>query len=484
MNSLKEVRPLIEWENYLGVWMVDLLPKQHLEEYTKIEAFDIIMASNIKDWEERESNIYNQLLFNNGILCLEHQKHEIVDNRRLPLIEWEKELGYQIGSISKYEHIELCTKEEAIKKLYSCMLVQSWDEFGDNLYSDYQRGELNSKKAEENQRLIIKDFECVSVKPINNRIDEVTKPLESSVKEIKSINIINRNPIKSVDNICKNKATKQVDKEPDISSLKQINTIKSNEKSRKKDSIFKKISNLKNKISDKFEEKTIIINNKKNKVKVRNSGLKALLSVTLSLVTAFSMYGFSKMKPTNNDNNQNTEYIDQIDDEIINLNTYSVINNLKDNKSISKKDISENLKETKVEKKETQVVQKSISNKQILNTNKNIQANNNSKITYKSSNNDNDLSINDKITIEKDSQVYDNVYSAIDKKDGYTMYYSYNTCRNINYIALKYNNQIIYTNNTSEINKYKKMGAKIVSVCTDDGFYNANDIVKVKNKKL
>ena len=100
------------------------------------------------------------------------------------------------------------------------------------------------------------------------------------------------------------------------------------------------------------------------------------------------------------------------------------------------------------------------------------------------SNEDDQINLGDSIILKPGSKVYDNVYSSIDKKGGYSTYYSSDTSRSVNYIGLIYNNNVIYSSDEDEINMYKSMGAKVVSVCTDDGFYNVNDIVKVKSKKL
>ena len=437
MNSLKEVKPLIEWENYLGVWMVDLLPKQHLVEYTKIEAFEKIGASNIRDWTIRESSLYNQLIYNNGILCLEHKEYSVKDNRKRSLIEWEKELGFIIANIDNSSHLEYCTKEEAIQRLYGSYLVRSWDEYADNIYLEYLNGMLHPKKTQE-EKLVIKDFECVDVKPINNS---------------KSANISNVN-------------------------------IK------KKDSMFKKISSIKTKLSEKIEEKIIKINNKNNKIKVRKNGFKAFVSLTLSLVTAVSMYGFSKMKPAYDNSVQKLSCIDEVDDDIINLNENLIFSDYqKDNilfnnyqkENVFNNEIKDNLDlfKAKEDNKKNVSVKQDIDNKvkcvkEVVNTNKE------SDVIFKI---DSDFNLGDKIILIDGSKVYDNVYGAIDKKDGYQTYYSYDTCRNINFLALNYNGTIIYSNNNSEVSKYKSMGAKVVSVCTDDGYYNAGDIVKVKSKK-
>lgn len=431
MNSLKEVKPLIEWEKYLGVWMVDLLPKQHLVNYTKMEAFEKIGISNVRDWGLRENNLYRELIINNGLLRLECKNYSIIDNIKKPLIEWEKELGYCIVNLSYSEHLVNCTREEAIQMLYGNYLTQSWNELGDKLYLLYTKGLLNYKNVGDN-RDVLKNV------------------------EYKEVNDVNKDVISSF--------------------------ISNPSLDKKKSGLFKKIASIGSKMSEKIQEKVINVNKKKNKVKVRNAGLKMIMSVTLSLVTALSAYGFSKFKPVECDDTQDISYSNQLNDEIINLNTnVSVYESLllKDSK------VKENNKEEeKVSNKShnvtvTKEVKKSFDRKKLFSQIINSEQFKNNNIYL-----DNDINLGDKIILEKGSKVYDNVYSAIDESNGYQTYYSYDTYRNVEYIGLNYNNDIIYSNNIAEINKYKSMGAKVVCVCTADGYYNANDIVKVRTKKL
>lgn len=438
MNSLKEVKPLIEWENYLGVWMVDLLPKDHLVEYTKMEAFAKIGVSNVRDWSVRESNLYNQLCCNNGILYLEHKEYNVIDNRKRPLIEWEREFGYCIVNLPNYKHLEYCTKEEASNKLYGNYLVQSWNSFADNLYCKYMNDFSNFKKIN-NEKIVVKDFEYVDVLPIND--------IGESVK----VNVGN---------------------------------------SKKRNSVLSKIAIIKNKLSEKIEKKIIKVNNKKNKVKVTNSGIKAFLSLTLSLVSTVSMHGFCKTNISYENSIPRLSYVNEIDDDVINLNHNNVFSsyhreiikeeklNIDDfDKMLLKKIIKDEIKLDFVENKLINELNKIT----IDNIKKEDEDINNDSLL---SSGCDDVSIDDKIILEEGSKVYENIYSAIDEANGLSTYFSYDTCRNVDYIALDYNGNIIYSNDDNEVKYYKSRGAKVVSIRTNDGFYNVNDIVKVKTKKI
>ena len=431
MNTLKEVKPLIEWEKYLGVWMVDLLPKQHLVEYTKMDAFEKIGISNVRDWGVRENSLYRELIINRGYLCLEHKNYSIIDNSQKPLIEWEKELGYCILNLSYSQHLKKCTKKEAAEMLYGHYLTQSWNEFADNIYSSYVNGLLGCEVASiDTDNKSLKKIEYNEVTPV---AQEITEPVLMS------------------------------------------------DKLSKRERLFKKIQSIGCKISERVDERIVKVNNRKNKVKVRHSGIKMLMSVTLSLVTTVSLYGFSRMKPVASDNGSNLTYSASADD-VINLNkNISLFEKVQTTNNYSISNSWENKEDTSVSAsvttcEKTVVKEKSRFKKMFSKFFNELQSKNNVQQV------DNGVNLGDEIVLEKGTKVYDNVYSSIDKSNGYDTYYSNDMYRRVNYVALNYDDNIIFSNDSNEINYYKSKGAQVVSVCTDDGFYNVND-VKVKVKK-
>ena len=63
MSIFKEKKPLIEWEKEYDVWRDDLLPGQHFEEYTKLDAFKIFSIGNIRrEWGCNEYQLYNNYI--------------------------------------------------------------------------------------------------------------------------------------------------------------------------------------------------------------------------------------------------------------------------------------------------------------------------------------------------------------------------------------------------------------------------------------
>ena len=192
--------------------------------------------------------------------------------------------------------------------------------------------------------------------------------------------------------------------------------------------------------------------------------MKILLSATLSLVTAVTSYGFSKVNKTVDVAYEDFSYSNNINkkdlDNVLCLKSSDSFQEYIDSFSVNKKRSEEII-----------MAQEHYSFEKPLSINED------------NLNNDiNDLNIGDTINIKDNCFVYDNVYSAIEKNNGYDTYYSYDTDRYISNVALNYHDNIIYSSDMKEIDRYKALGAEVVSVCTDDGFYNSEDIV-VKVKK-
>ncbi len=216
--------------------------------------------------------------------------------------------------------------------------------------------------------------------------------------------------------------------------LKNLSVIKSEKyekKKKRKSSIF---------------EKSVKINGHNNRIKVRGKVLKRIIALAMSLITSASATGFSNSF----------------------VKTYSINNELESVNTSIKFNYSKDLNVEVINDLDSDTIK--MDNKKI-----------DRKIDF-TIDKINNVSLGDIITVKQGSKVYDNVYSAIDKSDGLDSLYSFDTDRNVNYVALNYNDDIIYSNDVDEVNKYEQYGATVVSVCTDDGFYNSDDIV-VKVKK-
>lgn len=417
MNMLKEERPLIEWEKELDVWLVDLLPNEHYEKYTKMDAFSKIGIANFRrNWGVFEKEFYNSYK-NKNYLFNSVCSNVVIDNRRRPLIEWEKKFGYWFTCLSFNDHLKKCSREEAFNMLNYNYFRRSWDEDADKLYMDY----LDSSSVIKNEEIGVKNLKFV----------DTTSCLTS-------------------------------------------------DESRK--ILLKKIPDIKQIFKRKTLDRIIKVNKFKNKVRVRDGFLKKVLAVTLSLVTAATAYGFTKIKHNYDDIKQelvNSDNVNYNVDELYNIDSFIKDDDVLDLKKANKYD---NIVVNDKHAEEINIV----NNDSLDIKKKSIdKINNEDKKEDKVGAVKNDIEIGDVITLKKGSYVYDNMYNAIDKTYGYDTYYSYDTCRDVNYIVLSYNDEFIFSDDLIEIENYKSHGAKVVSVCTDDGFYNSNDVVvKVKKHKM
>ena len=140
MNIFKQEKPLIEWEKTLDVWMIDLLPNQHYDMYNQLDAYKKIGSSNYKRfWGDYEKKIYEEYKLGlNRIRLCSNISSNLMDTRVKPLIEWEKEIGYYIFcNINLEDHYKKCTREEALKILYTNYFIKSWDDEADKKYIKY-----------------------------------------------------------------------------------------------------------------------------------------------------------------------------------------------------------------------------------------------------------------------------------------------------------------------------------------------------------
>lgn len=401
MNSLDEKKPLIEWEKEIDGWLVDLLPNQHFVEYTKRDAFRRFNIGNVKrNWGYTENAIYQKYIDN---------KNKYLNNDNA--LQFNIVDGRKKRLIEWEKQLGFCiTNLPNINHLEEC----SCDEAVKLLYSNY------FVRAWDNEADKLY-FDCIQFKH--------------------NVNYSNILAIRAMDSV-KTKIDQNI--------LKP------------KSSFFNKILDIN--FGSKFDSKVIKLKKSNSKIGVRKNKLKILLSATLSLVTAVTSYGFSKVNKTVDVAYEDFSYSNNVNkkdlDNVLCLKSSDSFQEYIDSFSVNKKRSEEII-----------MAQEHYSFEKPLSINED------------NLNNDiNDLNIGDTINIKDNCFVYDNVYSAIEKNNGYDTYYSYDTDRYISNVALNYHDNIIYSSDMKEIDRYKALGAEVVSVCTDDGFYNSEDIV-VKVKK-
>ena len=381
-----------------------------------------------------------------------------------PLIEWEKDYDVWKLDLLPGQHFIECTKLEAFNLFSIGNIKRDWGCYEQEFYRNYISFSRNSTL------ILFSGIDCTVIDNRKKSFIEWEKELgffvtnasiyEHNKKCSKSeaekllytscfVSSWNDDADKLYFDCIYNKKYSS-DNCLAIKNFKYVNVVPVEEVN-KKDSFIKKIvlGKQKNKKYE-FTEKRVKVRGYDNKVKIRGKCLKKVFALALSLMTAFSTTGFS--------NSAVETY--SLNDEKISSSTNLSDSIIKSEKCV--KLVNDNVK-----------LDRNSVSKERFDLNKKIVT---KEIEFDS------VNLGDVINIKDGSKVYDNVYSAIDKDNGLDCIYSFDTDRNVNYVALKYDNNIIYSNDYDEISRYEQCGASVVSVCTDDGFYNYDDIV-VKVKK-
>lgn len=389
MSIFKEKKPLIEWEKDYDVWKLDLLPGQHFIECTKLEAFNLFSIGNIKrDW-----GCYEQDFYHNYISFSKNSTLSLLSGIDCTVIDNRKksfiEWEKELGFFVTNASIYEHNKKCSKREAEKILYTSFFvSSWNDEADKLYFDCIYNNKYSSDNC-LVIKNFNYVNVVPV----EEVNKS-ESFIKR----------------------------------------TVIGKQRKKKND----------------ISEKKVKVGRYDNKVKIRNKFFKKAFALALSLITAFSVTGFS--------NSAVETY--SLNDEEISSSTNLSESIIKSDECVKLVNNYDNLDRNSIGRECFDLNKKTVT--------KQIEVDS--------------VNLGDVINIKDGSKVYDNVYSAIDKDNGLDCIYSFDTDRNVNYVALKYDNNIIYSDDYDEISRYKQSGASVVSVCTDDGFYNSEDIV-VKVKK-
>ena len=364
-----------------------------------------------------------------------------------PLIEWEKELDVWLVDVLPSEHFMVYSKMDAFAKMGIGNIKRGWGYNENNIYSNYKsNGSLDNMINSNDNDLIIKPLiewerELGYWIYSFNKCDHLKK---CSRRE--ALKLINSNCFISSWNNDADLLYEECYKKPSYVYVNNYTMDISKTESVPKGTtgshnIF---SRFVNKVNDTVSSSIVKMRKPKNKQKVRYGVMKAAISFAVSLVTVISAGSLSTIKTTSCDSsvmNENSTF----DNESSIVSSYTIKNN---------------------------------STEEVL--------------TCNSVNQNDDyvdsVNLGDAVTLREGSYVYGSIYNAIDRNNGLNTYYSYDTKRTIAYVALNYNDEIIYSNSISEIEYYKNRGALVVSVCTSinnelEGYYNSNDIVKVKVKK-
>lgn len=196
---------------------------------------------------------------------------------------------------------------------------------------------------------------------------------------------------------------------------------------------------------------------------------KTAVAFALSVVTAISSYGLSKMEVRGNESKDSISYTDEMINPIEN-------SGLLEKNLIYDKIYENNLSSDNTCDNEIELTEKVEVDESIIEDKEEIEI-------FDSLSN---LDLGDNVIITDGAKIYSSVSDAVDMINGFNSYYANDVERTLKCIALEYDDEIIYSESIEEVKFLKSEGAVIVSVGTSindgyEGFYNANDVV-VKTK--
>jgi len=501
-------KTLIEWEREWNIWVPGLRVTDHFVEYDQIDAFDTMRPYNgvIKwkdNYELNNESLYENFLKHKKDICnIENNevKNDIfnkvcsvtireyiesndifneVDNKKMALIEWEKRFNLFIPSIREESHYQVLSKEDAIEliSLLHSGVVKFWNSESDKVYNRYMRKigfsstaelcdnpifYLNSGDYIEYEEKVIENIPVGSF--ISNSISNIEKIEESIlVNESTDYNTSCDQETEYIDTVIE--PVINMEKEPVMYSFPKISeqfTKESSEQSM--NNIYLEpvmdvdVTSKKKNIFDIFSVKK-----PKSKTGIKKSLLKTALAIVASFTTLVSIQAANQVGYKSDDIIDNSYSFIQDSDTVMEVS----------NNSIIKEDKEEN-KDQDVNKKSEKV---------------------NTEYGDGGSDDKDIIKIGDIVTIDDDASIYVSLDDAGKMENGLALSNDNDMLRRVEYIAVNYNDSIVYSNKQEEIDYYISNGGYEISVMTSindynnigiEGSYNINDIVKesAKIKKM
>ena len=490
-------KTLIEWEREWNIWVPELCVTDHFVVYDQFDAFDTMRPYNgVIKWEDNlefnNESLYENFLKNKkDIENIKDAKfievssaimrdyidnilfNEIIDNEELSLIQWEEIFHLWIPNKHEEYHYQILTKEAAIEliSITHPSFVKSWNNESDKVYNSYMRkirlssaNKLNGNSvlglnsgdySDYKERVIdsvpVKKFISGSVTNLENAVESIY------IKEDVELDTYSDCENEYVDTVLEpviNDEPKKMYNFPYIAP--QFDT--QDQESSKDNNISNPImeidveSNKKN-IFDIFNTKK-----PKNKGNIKKRIIKATLAIVASITTLVSV------RATSNINYKNEDIVD---------NSYSYLQNSEASESSN----SVSVQKDKDEKKEIDTKNEKIN------------------VGHRNNNDINDdkvkIEIGDIVTVEEDAPIYTSLDDAGKMQNGLNSSNDNEMLRKVEYIAVNYNDSIVYSNKQDEIDYYINNGGYEISVMTSindydnigiEGSYNIKNIIKDSQK--
>lgn len=492
MSIFSEEKPLIYWERYVKWWIDNesMEAKDHFMLCNKEVAFKKIGGSSIVWWDDNIEKFY-QLHQKDGVLDeksfiddydlllqIRKAKNNQNNDAEQPLIYWERESNVWLIGISDEDHFKIrCTKSEALLRMHNSP-KRMWGQSEEALYNEFKlNGDVQFNKIDQtisNQELLdSNDHSLIYHKFLDSWSQSVNEVASTIPDDVKDNNEIGQEvtyvPLNGNTNF--NYAF-SFDSEPTINS-------QSFRKKKKLSDLFAGFSFptfiKSHPINKKLNDRKIFniekIRKPKNKKKIKKNLIKVLVSV-LAGITIFSNCNIllgSESENFGNDFQVNYSILNQLNENLRN-------NSMK--QSINKNDIIDET-EKDIVKENGNAVKNNDSDEETRDKKKDMEIFN-----------DGNVYIDDKITIEDGSKIYVNIYNASKEEKGLNADISSNKVRNVSMVGVELDGNIIYSCSNDEIESLLEKGANIMAVgVTNDqnvyeGFYNINDVIKVKTKKI
>lgn len=466
MSSLSEMKPLIEWEQELGVWMLDGDFSNHFIKCDKFEAYSIIRPRIIKrGWGDNENKIYKKYIGNDAAELLVTEFANGLDNPLSKisdskdekfLIEWENELGFFFDSIDYVEHYTKCNYNDVIKLMISLREVRAWNNRATALYQGLD--------------------EWTRLHPISTKSEVCSNPQESVEDVVEPVVQNNKIGINmKLLNISKQKVIPQ-----NIFSLMDVSKY-----SKEKENVKNRLTNFFEQVKlKKKERKSIknfkIFNIKKSKKprKLNNNILGKAVALALTISTAASAYLVSENKYINIDNtcydcsiSDEVSIIDNNDNNMLENTLFNIPNRTILNKGILTDSTKEKNDEYNIINGDDNISKKDQKVSSIENNNDDLDE------VSTIDSNANLIHLNDKVTIKEGSFIYTRKDDALDDVDRLPLYFPYSQERSVEFVVFS-NNEIV----TSE-DKYEEClenGLSIECVYTGDGYYRTESVKVLK----
>lgn len=470
MSIFNEVKPLIEWEKDLNVWMLDGDFSEHFNNYNKMDAFNILSVRIVKrGWGLIEKGIYRQYQTDINQLLIDEFKNIYQDQfssltnsgERKTLIEWEKELGLWFSDLEYMVHYTYITVKDFMRLLADTRRIDNWNISAEKMYDGLKEWQhfhplCETRTISCDEKIEEKDVSCKNDNIHNN----INISLMRTAKKKKVPSVIF-------------KLDKQVKK----------NKVDIKDKIK---SIFERMYNdIKNKSTSKVVS---IINSRKskNKKKLTNSLIKRAIALALTITTSASAYAFSKLDFSKMDELSDNLFINTVD--IANTDNISMANGLfakiEDENSGIKLDTMEVKKQiisslTELKNKGDILVTKETDEK---NKDEHLNEKDMTLEGDKMTNVQGIIHLGDKITIKPGSSIYATSDYAMEDSNREPLYYSYDKERQVCFIGFVENGNPVYVRTQEKYDECIKKGLLIESVGTEDGFYRDEDVIKVLKK--